>query len=250
MLQQPILDVKQIEVMYGGVIRAINNVSLVVPEKSIVALLGANGAGKSTTLKAISGLLSAQRGEIIKGTIHYQGINSATHSAARLVNEGLIHVLEGRHCFPHLSVEENLVTGAFIHKPSRQQLNDQLEKVYADFPRLKKLRKNLAGYTSGGEQQMIAIGRALMAKPRLILLDEPSMGLAPQITEEIFDSVKKLSDCEGVSILVAEQNVTVALRYADYAYVFENGEVANQAAADEFDGLIDLASSYLGGAVA
>lgn len=244
---KPVLQLENIEVIYEKVIFAIKNISLSVGQNSIVALLGSNGAGKSTTLKAISGLANAQRGEIVSGSIHYQGVNITNATPSKLVENGLVQVLEGRHCFAHLTVEENLLTGAFINKPSKVKLNQQLAKVYEYFPRLNQLRKNLAGYTSGGEQQMIAIGRALMADPKLVLLDEPSMGLAPQIVEEIFEIVKNLRDTEGLSFLLAEQNATVALRYADYAYVLESGLVTNEGSAEEVNQSNHLQSSYLGG---
>ena len=243
----PILRLENIEVIYEKVIFAIKNISLTVGHNSIVALLGANGAGKSTTLKAISGLANAQRGEIVHGSIHYQGKNITQSTPAQLVESGLVQVLEGRHCFAHLSVEENLLTGAYVNNPSQIQLRQQLEKVYTYFPRLRLLRKNLAGYTSGGEQQMVAIGRALLAQPKLVLLDEPSMGLAPQIVEEIFEIVKNLKDTEGLSFLLAEQNATVALRYADYAYVLESGQIANEGNAEHINHAHDLSASYLGG---
>ncbi len=242
----PILQLENIEVIYEKVIFAIKNISLSVGHNSIVALLGANGAGKSTTLKAISGLVNAQRGEIVHGSIHYQGKNITQATPSQLVESGLVQVLEGRHCFAHLSIEENLLTGAFINKPSKAKLKQQLDKIYEYFPRLKLLRKNLAGYTSGGEQQMVAIGRALMAEPKLVLLDEPSMGLAPQIVEEIFEIVKNLKDNEGLSFLLAEQNATVALRYADYAYVLESGLVSHEGSAEQVNQSSHLQNAYLG----
>lgn len=243
----PILQLDNIEVIYEKVILAVRHISLTVSQHSIVALLGANGAGKSTTLKAISGLANAQRGEIVAGRIAYQGRDVTDTSPGDLVKQGLVQVLEGRHCFAHLTVEENLLTGSFIHKPSREQLNQQLELIFHYFPRLKLLRKSLAGYTSGGEQQMVAIGRALMSRPKLVLLDEPSMGLAPQIVEEIFAIVNQLRQDNGVSFLVAEQNATVALRYADYAYVLENGQINNQGDAQTINQSAELLASYLGG---
>jgi len=243
----PILTLENIEVIYEKVIFAIKNISLVVEQNSIVALLGANGAGKSTTLKAISGLANAERGEIVHGNIHYQGKNITKATPSQLVENGLVQVLEGRHCFAHLTVEDNLLTGAFINNPSKIKLKQQLDKVYEYFPRLKLLSKNLAGYTSGGEQQMVAIGRVLMAEPKLVLLDEPSMGLAPQIVEEIFEIVKNLKDSEGLSFLLAEQNATVALRYADYAYVLESGLVTNEGSAEQLNQSNHLQNSYLGG---
>ncbi|WP_347986526.1 ABC transporter ATP-binding protein [Methylomonas sp. AM2-LC] len=242
----PILQIHNIEVIYENVILAVKNISLTVAQNTIVALLGANGAGKSTTLKAISGLANAQRGEIVDGRIEYQGKNITAATPSHLVATGLVQVLEGRHCFPHLTVEENLLTGGFIHKPTKQKLIQQLELIYHYFPRLKLLRKNLAGYTSGGEQQMVAIGRALMSEPKLVLLDEPSMGLAPQIVEEIFEIVKNLRDANNVSFLVAEQNAAVALRYVDYAYVLENGLISNEGDPQKINQSGGLLASYLG----
>ncbi len=241
-----ILQLDDIEVIYEKVIFAIKHVSLQVQAQSIVALLGANGAGKSTILKAISGLAPAQRGEIVQGRIFYQGDDVTRATPAHLVAQGLVQVLEGRHCFGHLTVEENLLTGAFVRRPSAKSLAQDLEKVYSFFPRLKLLRKNHAGYTSGGEQQMVAIGRALMANPKLILLDEPSMGLAPQIVEEIFEIVYQLQQTQGLSFLLAEQNATVALRYADYAYVLESGHITRQGDAQTIASSQALSDSYLG----
>jgi branched-chain amino acid transport system ATP-binding protein len=243
----PLLHIQHIEVIYEKVILAVQDISLSVAPQSIVALLGANGAGKSTTLKAISGLASAQRGEIVDGRIEYQGNDITTTPPATLVERGLVQVLEGRHCFAHLSVEENLLTGGFVHNPSRHKLNQLLESIYHYFPRLKLLRKNLAGYASGGEQQMVAIGRALMSEPTLVLLDEPSMGLAPQIVEEIFAIVKNLRDEQGMSFLVAEQNAGAALRYADYAYILENGRISSEGDAEHINQSEVLLASYLAG---
>jgi branched-chain amino acid transport system ATP-binding protein len=241
-----ILQLDDIEVIYEKVIFAIKHISLQVGPQAIVALLGANGAGKSTILKAISGLIPAQRGEIVQGRIFYQGQDVTKATPAQLVSQGLVQVLEGRHCFGHLTVEENLLTGAFVRRPSAKVLSQELEKVYNFFPRLKLLRKNHAGYTSGGEQQMVAIGRALMANPKLILLDEPSMGLAPQIVEEIFEIVHQLQQTQGLSFLLAEQNATVALRYADYAYVLESGHIAHHGDAQTIASSQALSDSYLG----
>ena len=221
----PLLSVNNIEVIYNHVILVLKGVSLSVPEGGIVALLGANGAGKSTTLKAISTLLRVERGEVTKGSITYAGERIDQLSANELVRRGVIQVMEGRHCFGHLTVEENLLTGAFIHGGKRQQIAEDMEKVYTYFPRLKQRRQSQAGYTSGGEQQMCAIGRALMSRPRMILLDEPSMGLAPQLVEEIFEIVRALNEKEGVSFLVAEQNTNMALRYAHYGYILETGRI-------------------------
>lgn len=241
-----ILQLDNIEVIYEKVIFAIKHISLQVRPQAIVALLGANGAGKSTILKAISGLAPAQRGEIVQGKIFYQGQDVTQATPAHLVAKGLVQVLEGRHCFGHLTVEENLLTGAFARGASRKALAQDLEEVYSFFPRLKLLRKNHAGYTSGGEQQMVAIGRALMANPKLILLDEPSMGLAPQIVEEIFEIVHQLQQTQGLSFLLAEQNATVALRYADYAYVLESGHITHHGDAQTIASSQALSDSYLG----
>jgi branched-chain amino acid transport system ATP-binding protein len=219
-----LLSVNNIEVIYDHVILVLKGVSLAVPEGRIVALLGANGAGKTTTLKAISNLLRAERGDVTKGSILYRGEPVERLSPNDLVKRGVIQVMEGRHCFGHLTVEENLLTGAYT-RPGGKAVRDELERVYEYFPRLKTRRQSQAGYVSGGEQQMVAIGRALMAKPRMILLDEPSMGLAPQIVEEIFEIVRRLNTQEGVSFLLAEQNTNIALRYADYGYILENGRI-------------------------
>jgi len=244
---EPILQLDNLEVIYEKVIFAIKHISLHVGPQSIVALLGANGAGKSTILKAISGLAPAQRGEIVQGRIVYAGQDVTQATPGQLVAQGLVQVLEGRHCFGHLTVEENLLTGAFIRRPSSKALANDLEKVYAFFPRLKLLRKSYAGYTSGGEQQMVAIGRALMANPRLILLDEPSMGLAPQIVEEIFEIVHQLQQSQGLSFLLAEQNAAAALRYANYAYVLEGGHITHHGEAESIASSQALSDSYLGG---
>src|SRR5450432_1069021 len=227
------LSVNNIEVIYDHVILVLKGVSLEVPEGSIVALLGANGAGKSTTLKSISNLLAAERGDVTKGTIEFKGQRIDKLTPNELVRMGVCQVMEGRHCFAHLTVEENLLTGAFTRRISRSETREALEKVYRYFPRLKQRRTSLAGYTSGGEQQMTAVGRALMAQPSMILLDEPSMGLAPQIVEEIFDIVRDLNQKESVSFLLAEQNTNVALRFADYGYILENGRVVMDGAAQE-----------------
>lgn len=219
------LNINNIEVIYDHVILVLKGVSLAVPEGKIVALLGANGAGKSTTLKAISNLLGAERGDVTKGSIEFKGERVDRMTPNDLVKRGVIQVMEGRHCFGHLTVEENLLTGAYTRNISNAEVKQELEKIYDYFPRLKVRRKSQSGYTSGGEQQMTAIGRAMMAKPSMILLDEPSMGLAPQIVEEIFEIVKDLNSKENVSFLLAEQNTMVALRYADFGYILENGRV-------------------------
>jgi branched-chain amino acid transport system ATP-binding protein len=244
---QDLLEVNNIEVIYNHVILVLKGVSLSVPEGRIVALLGANGAGKTTTLKAISNLLRAERGEVTKGSIIYKGERVDALNPSELVRRGLIQVMEGRHCFAHLTVEENLLTGAFTRaREGRARIADDLELVYKYFPRLKERRRSVAGYTSGGEQQMTAIGRALMSKPKMILLDEPSMGLAPQLVEEIFEIVGRLNRQEGVSFLVAEQNTNIALRYADYGYILENGRVVMDGPADVLRSNEDVKEFYLG----
>lgn len=240
------LSVNNIEVIYDHVILVLKGVSLEVPQGGIVALLGANGAGKTTTLKAISNLLAAERGEVTKGDIQFKGRRVDQLTPNELVRGGVIQVMEGRHCFAHLTIEENLLTGAYTRKLSRAELKDRLEKVYGYFPRLKQRRSSQAGYTSGGEQQMCAIGRALMADPEMILLDEPSMGLAPQIVEEIFEIVRDLNQREKVSFLLAEQNTMVALRYADFGYILENGRVVMEGKADELRNNEDVKEFYLG----
>jgi branched-chain amino acid transport system ATP-binding protein len=240
------LSVNNIEVIYDHVILVLRGVSLDVPEGGIVALLGANGAGKTTTLKAISNLLRAERGDVTKGTIEYRGERIDRLTPNDLVRRGVCQVMEGRHCFAHLTVEEHLLTGAFTRKGPRSAIAAALDKVYHYFPRLKERRTSLAGYTSGGEQQMTAIGRALMAQPSMILLDEPSMGLAPQIVEEIFDIVRNLNEKERVSFLLAEQNTTVALRHAGYGYILENGRVVMDGAAGDLLHNEDVKEFYLG----
>ena len=240
------LSINNIEAIYDHVILVLKGVSLEVPQGSIVALLGANGAGKSTTLKAVSNLLHAERGEVTKGSIEFQGRRVDQLTPNELVKSGVIQVMEGRHCFGHLTIEENLLTGAYTQAQSRAELKASLEKVYDYFPRLKQRRTSQAGYTSGGEQQMCAIGRALMAKPEMILLDEPSMGLAPQIVEEIFEIVRDLNQREKVSFLLAEQNTMVALRYADFGYILENGRVVMEGAAEELRSNEDVKEFYLG----
>jgi branched-chain amino acid transport system ATP-binding protein len=240
------LSVNNVEVIYDHVILVLKGVSLEVPQGKIVALLGANGAGKTTTLKAISNLLRAERGDVTKGSIEFDGQRVDRLTPAELVRRGVCQVMEGRHCFQHLTVEENLLTGAFSRKVGRAELKADLEKVYAYFPRLKQRRTSQSGYTSGGEQQMTAVGRALMAQPKMILLDEPSMGLAPQIVEEIFEIVKSLNQKEGVSFLLAEQNTMVALRYADYGYILENGRVVMDGVASDLATNEDVKEFYLG----
>jgi branched-chain amino acid transport system ATP-binding protein len=240
------LSVNNIEVIYDHVILVLKGVSLQVPQGKIVALLGANGAGKSTTMKSISTLLRGERGDVTKGSVDFKGERIDQLTPSELVKRGLSQVMEGRHCFGHLTIEENLLTGAYTRKISRAELKDSLDMVYRYFPRLKQRRNSQAGYTSGGEQQMCAIGRSLMAKPSMILLDEPSMGLAPQIVEEIFEIVKDLNSKEGVSFLVAEQNTMVALRYADFGYILENGRVVMEGDAKGLAANEDVKEFYLG----
>ena len=241
-----LLRVNNIEVIYDHVILVLRGVSLEVGEGRIVALLGANGAGKTTTLKAISNLLRAERGEVTKGAITYAGERVDRLTPNDLVRRGVIQVMEGRHIFGHLTVEENLLTGAFTRRDGRSSVKRDLEMVYSYFPRLKERKDGLAGYISGGEQQMTAVGRALMAKPKLILLDEPSMGLAPQIVEEIFEIVQRLNRDAGVSFLLAEQNTNIALRFADYGYILENGRVVMDGAAAALRANEDVKEFYLG----
>jgi len=241
-----LLGINNIEVIYDHVILVLKGVSLEVPEGGVVALLGANGAGKSTTLKSISNLLGAERGVVTKGSIIYRGESVHGLSPNELVNRGVVQVMEGRHCFEHLTVEENLLTGAYTRRDGRGAINKDLELVYSYFPRLKERQKSQAGYTSGGEQQMIAVGRALMARPSLILLDEPSMGLAPQLVEEIFDIVKRLNENEKVTFLLAEQNTNMALKYSKYGYILENGRVVMDGDAGALLDNEDVKEFYLG----
>ena len=246
MTQAPILVLNNIEVIYDRVVLVLKGVSLSVPQGGIVALLGANGAGKSTTLKAISNLIRAERGEVTKGSVHFKGERIDRMAADDLVRRGCIQVMEGRHCFGHLTIEENLLTGAYTRRDGRAAVARDLEAIYATFPRLKQRRTAQAGYTSGGEQQMCAIGRAMMSKPQMILLDEPSMGLAPQIVEEIFCIMRDLNARDGVSFLLAEQNTHIALRYASHGYILENGRVVLDGAADVLAGNEDVKEFYLG----
>ncbi len=241
-----LLDVNGIEVIYNHVILVLKGVSLRVDEGSIVALLGANGAGKTTTLRAVSNLLQAERGAVTKGSIALRGERIENLTPASLVDRGVIQVMEGRHCFAHLTIEENLMTGAYTRRDGKAAVAETLEKVYAYFPRLKTRRTSQAAYTSGGEQQMCAIGRALMANPKMVLLDEPSMGLAPQIVEEVFEIVKDLNTKERVTFLLAEQNTNMALRYADYGYILESGRVVMDGAADALRENEDVKEFYLG----
>jgi len=241
-----ILSLNNIEVVYDRVILVLKGVSLAVPDGGVVALLGANGAGKTTTLKAISNLLHSERGEVTKGSIVFDGAEVQALSPNEVVRRGCIQVMQGRYCFGHLTVEENLLTGAFTRRDGSAAIRADLDKVYGYFPRLKERRNALAGYTSGGEQQMCALGRALMSRPKMILLDEPSMGLAPQIVEEIFTIMKSLNDGEGVSFLLAEQNTHLALKYAAYGYILENGRVVLDGEAAALRENEDVKEFYLG----
>ncbi|SUY29347.1 amino acid/amide ABC transporter ATP-binding protein 2 (HAAT family) [Aminobacter aminovorans] len=243
---RPILTVNNIEVIYDHVILVLKGVSLDVPKGGIVAILGANGAGKTTTLKAISNLLRAERGEVTKGSIEFDGDRVDRLSPNELVRRGCIQVMEGRHCFGHLSIEENLLTGAFTRRDGNRAIRDDLDMIYDYFPRLKQRRSSMAGYTSGGEQQMCAIGRAMMSRPKMILLDEPSMGLAPQVVDEIFEIVKDLNSKQGVSFLVAEQNTNMALKYATYGYIMETGRIVMDGDAASLRDNEDVKEFYLG----
>ena len=243
---QNILEVKNIEVVYDNVILALHNVSLIVPRGKIVALLGANGAGKSTTLKSISTMLASERGKVTKGSINYEGNEIKSQTPSEMVGFGMVQVLEGRRCFGHLTVEENIIAGAYSRKLSRGDLNQELEKIYSYFKRLKERRKSQAGFTSGGEQQMVAVARAMMTKPKMLLLDEPSMGLAPQLVAEIFNIVKMLNEKEGVSILLAEQNTNIALKNSDYGYIIETGNVMLEGPAKSLLGNDKVKELYLG----
>ncbi|MDA7546309.1 ABC transporter ATP-binding protein [Alphaproteobacteria bacterium] len=242
---EDVLVVNNIEVVYSHVILVLKGVSLNVKKGGITALLGGNGAGKSTTLKSISNLLASERGEVTKGSVTFNDEFIHDLDPAQLVKKGVIQVMEGRHCFEHLTVEENLLTGAYTRNNSKE-VKDDLERVYNYFPRLRERRTSLAGYTSGGEQQMIAIGRALMAHPTMILLDEPSMGLAPQLVKQIFEIVAEINKKEGVTILLAEQNTNVALQYAEYAYILENGRVVMEGSAESMRDNEDVKEFYLG----
>jgi branched-chain amino acid transport system ATP-binding protein len=243
---RPILSIKNIEVIYDHVILVLKGVSLVVPTGGIVAILGANGAGKTTTLKAISNLLKSERGEVTKGSIEFEGERVDRMTPNELVRRGCIQVMEGRHCFGHLDIEENLLTGAFTRRDGNAAIKRDLEMVYDYFPRLRQRKNSMSGYTSGGEQQMCAIGRALMSRPKMILLDEPSMGLAPQIVEEIFEIVKDLNAKENVSFLIAEQNTNMALRYATYGYIMETGRIVMDGEAKSLRENEDVKEFYLG----
>ena len=243
---ETLLEVNNIEVIYNHVILVLKGVSLTVPKGRITALLGGNGAGKTTTLKAISNLLRSERGEVTKGTISYKGAPIEALDPSEMVRNGVIQVMEGRHCFEHLTVEENLLTGAYTRTEGAAAIAADLEMVYNYFPRLRERRKSQAGYTSGGEQQMCAIGRALMSRPEMVLLDEPSMGLAPQLVEQIFEIVKAVNENEGVTFLLAEQNTNVALRYAHTGYILESGRVVMEGSAKELRENPDVKEFYLG----
>ena len=242
----PILAVKNIEVVYDSVILALRGVSLEVPKGKIIALLGGNGAGKSTTLKSISTLLASERGKVTKGSIEFMGQRTDMLTPGDMVGKGMVQVMEGRMCFGHLTVEENLIAGAYSRRISKAQMRDELDRIFTYFPRLKERRTSQAGYTSGGEQQMVAIGRAMMARPTMLMLDEPSMGLAPQIVAEIFEIVRDLNTKEGVSILLAEQNTSVALKYADYGYILESGRIMMDGTAKALADNKDVKEFYLG----
>ncbi|MEM6938821.1 MAG: ABC transporter ATP-binding protein [Pseudomonadota bacterium] len=244
--QTKVLEVNNIEVIYNHVILVLKGVSLSVPKGGITALLGGNGAGKTTTLKAISGLLASERGEVTKGSIRYRGEDIGEADPADTVKKGVVQVMEGRHCFEHLTVEENLLTGAYTRTDGSAAIQEDLERVYSYFPRLKERRRSQAGYTSGGEQQMCAVGRALMSKPETILLDEPSMGLAPQLVEQIFEIVKAINENDGVTFLLAEQNTNVALRFAHYGYILESGRVVMDGPAADLRENQDVKEFYLG----
>jgi branched-chain amino acid transport system ATP-binding protein len=242
----PILSVNNIEAIYNHVVLVLKGVSLQVPRGRIVALLGANGAGKTTTLRSISNLIHGERGEVTKGTIVFEGEEVQGLAPNELVRRGCIQVMEGRHCFAHLSVEENLLTGAFTRRDGRRAIADDLEMIYGYFPRLKERRTSIAGYISGGEQQMTAIGRALLSRPKMMLLDEPSMGLAPQLVEQIFEITKRINQEQSVSVLLAEQNTNMALKYADYGYILENGRVVLDGDAAALRENADVKEFYLG----
>ena len=247
MIATPLLALDGVEVLYDGIVAALHGVTLEVPAGGIVALLGANGAGKSTTLKAASGLLAAERGKVVAGSVSFRGAPVRDRGPVQLVRDGLVQVLEGRHCFPHLTVEENLATGAFARRPSGSDLRQSIERVLERFPRLRDRRRAAAGHLSGGEQQMLAVGRALISRPTLMLLDEPSMGLAPKVVEELFTLVRTLHETDGVSFLLAEQNAAAALAVANTAYVLENGRVVAGGTVADIRARVDVRDLYLGG---
>jgi len=242
----PLLDVNGIEVIYNHVILVLKGVSLQVPEGKIVALMGGNGAGKTTTLRAVSNLLAGERGAVTKGSIELRGERIEKLSTSAMVERGVVQVMEGRRCFAHLTIEENLLTGSYTRRDGHAGIAATLEKVYRYFPRLKERRQSQAAYTSGGEQQMCAIGRALMANPNMVLLDEPSMGLAPQVVEEVFEIVRDLNTNENVTFLLAEQNTGMALRYADYGYILESGRIVMDGPAAALRENEDVREFYLG----
>lgn len=239
------LKINNIEVVYSDVILVLRGISLQVEQGQIVSLLGANGAGKSTTLKAISGLLLRENGAVTRGSIEFDGVRLDKLKAEEVAQMGIVQVLEGRRLFVHLTTEENLRTGALINS-SRSEAKQLLEQVYEYFPALRPLRHRTAGYLSGGEQQMVAIGRALMAKPRLMLLDEPSLGLAPLLVQDIFEIIRRINKESGTSLLVVEQNANVALQAAEYAYVMENGRIVLDGTAAQLRQNADIKEFYLG----
>jgi branched-chain amino acid transport system ATP-binding protein len=239
------LKLNNIEVTYLNVIRVLHGVSMTVPDGAIIALLGANGAGKSTTLKAVSGLLHVEEGEVTDGSIEWDSQRIDRKNAEEIGRLGIIQALEGRHVFDHLTAEENLIVGAH-NRRDRAAVRRDLEMVYDYFPRLKELRRNTAGYLSGGEQQMLVIGRAMMARPRLMMLDEPSLGLAPLLVEEIYDIIRRFNTESGTSVLLVEQNVRIALSIADYGYVMENGRVVLDGSAEFLKNNEDVKEFYMG----
>ncbi|MEM1245085.1 MAG: ABC transporter ATP-binding protein [Acidobacteriota bacterium] len=239
------LQLNNIEVIYNDVILVLKGLSLRVEQGQIAALLGTNGAGKSTTLKAISGLLKPEDGAVTDGNIEFEGHRIDTLAAEDVVRQGIFQVMEGRRVFEHLNIEENLLAGAYT-RGDRGALRDDIERVYTYFPRLKERRAQQAGFLSGGEQQMLAIGRAMMARPKVMLLDEPSLGLAPLLVQEIFDIVKRINESEGTSILLVEQNATLALKIADYGYIMENGRVVLEGDPAVLSENADVKEFYLG----
>ena len=246
MNEAPLLSVNNIEVIYEHVILVLKGVSLEVPRGGIISLLGANGAGKSTTLKAISNLLKAERGEVTKGTIEFEEKRIDKLYAPQVVKLGVVQVMEGRRIFGHLTVEDDLLTGAYTRGRDGREVKKDLEMVYGYFPRLRERRKTKTGYISGGEQQMVVIGRALMSRPKLMLTDEPSMGLAPMLVQEIFEIIIRLNRDEKVAILLAEQNAAMALQIAQYGYVMENGRVVLDGDAETLKDNADVREFYLG----
>ena len=243
---EALLRLDSVEVVYDHVISVLRGVSIAVPEGAIVALLGPNGAGKTTTLKAVSNLLRVERGDITGGEIHFRGERIDRLAPGDLVRRGIIQVMEGRRCFPHLTVHENLLTGSYTRKDGKAAVRADLERVYAHFPALAERRRILAGFISGGEQQMLAIGRSLMSRPTMVLLDEPSMGLAPQVVARIFAEVRQLNKEEGVTFLLAEQNANMALGVAGYGYILDSGQVVLEGTAAELRGNPAVREHYLG----